>query len=206
MKERMVTSTVHELNYVVVVGEGNKQYFKCSLCAKIYPSALSVRKEVKTHLIQDHYSAIGVVFANEDDAEEGGGAYRTNGRWEGHGESDSEDMQEGKEETEGDGDRSGVGNGGSDTAASAPTAMSWPKTRKEDADRALARWFYSNLIPFNVIRNPYFKEMIEAISNAGRTFVAPSLSNLESPLTDEEKAAIDKRKKAINQKRKRRRM
>lgn len=176
------------------------------------------RDAVRDHLLEAHYSAIGVAFDHEDDYDYEA-AYScidpdecSDGRWEGVGDSDgngfseSEDVQEEEEENEGDENRSGAGNAETNSTASAPTAMSWPQRKKEDVDEAVARWFFAHLMPFNVSRNPYFKEMIEELAKAERHYVTPSPRRLTSLLTDGEKSAIDKKKKAINRKRKRNRM
>jgi hypothetical protein len=211
----MVTSTVHEYKYIDIV-EGSEHPYKCALCSKTYFEFRFETDVVRDHLLEAHYSAIGAAFDHDDDddCDYEGAVSRmdldacSDGRWEGpgdsddYGASDSEDVQEREEEKEGDGDRSGAGNAGIDAAASAPTAMSWPERKKEDVDEAVARWFYAHLIPFNVSRNPYFKEMIEALAKAERNYVTPSPSRLNSLLTDEQKNAILKRKKAMNKKRK----
>lgn len=46
------------------------------------------------------------------------------------------------------------------------------KGSKLDADRAVARAFYANGIPFNILDNKYFKEAVTAIAACG-----PGLSN-----------------------------
>lgn len=208
----MVTSPVHEWKYIDMV-EGSEHPFRCALCSKTYYEFRFERDIVREHLLEAHYSAIGVAFDHDEDDDynyEDADSRMdldlcSDGQWEGPGNSDdlgasdSEDVQEQDEKKEGDGDRSGAGN----AAASAATAMSWPELKKEDVDQAVARWFYAHLIPFNVVRNPFFKEMVEAINKAERHYVTPSPGRLESLLTDEEKAAIGKRKKAINKKRKR---
>lgn len=213
----MVTSTVHEWKYIDIE-EGSEHPYKCSLCSKTYFDFRFQRDVVRDHLVEAHYSAIGVAFYHDDNYDYEA-AYScmdldecSDGRWEGPGDdddnglSDSEDVQEGEEQKEGDEDRSGVGNAENNSTVSAPTAMSWPQRKKEDVDEAVARWFCAHLIPFNVSRNPYFKEMIEALTKAERHYVTPSPRRLKSLMTDEEKSAIDKKKKAINRKRKRNRM
>ena len=48
------------------------------------------------------------------------------------------------------------------------TIPSWTtKGTKEEADRAIARAFFANGIPFNVLDNEYFKDAVKAIAACG---------------------------------------
>jgi hypothetical protein len=44
---------------------------------------------------------------------------------------------------------------------------------KEANNRAVARLFYANAIPFNVADSRYFKEAIKAVAACGPTYVPP---------------------------------
>ena len=44
---------------------------------------------------------------------------------------------------------------------------------KEPADRAIARLFYANAIPFNVADSKYFKEAVKAVAACGPTHIPP---------------------------------
>jgi hypothetical protein len=52
---------------------------------------------------------------------------------------------------------------------------------KEAADRAIARLFYANAIPFNVADSRYFKEAIKAVAACGPTYVPPGNVLFVSP-------------------------
>ncbi|GAQ91180.1 hypothetical protein KFL_007390040 [Klebsormidium nitens] len=57
---------------------------------------------------------------------------------------------------------------------------------KSEVDRSVARFFYANGIPFNVARNPFFKEAVSAIAAAGNTYKPPGSKALRSNLLEKE--------------------
>src|SRR5437764_3809870 len=52
-----------------------------------------------------------------------------------------------------------------------------------DADKKLARFFYSTGIPFTVVKNPYWLEFIKTIQPA---YISPNRRNLANNLLDAE--------------------
>jgi hypothetical protein len=61
---------------------------------------------------------------------------------------------------------------------------------KEAADRAIARCFYANAIPFNVADTKHFKEAIKAIAACGPTYVPPGRKAIGTTLIDQEVTAM----------------
>ena len=60
------------------------------------------------------------------------------------------------------------------------------KEIREDACRAIARFFYNNAIAFNVAKSDEFKEMCELISQHGQGFVPPSYHQIRVKYLKEE--------------------
>ncbi|MCO5578077.1 hypothetical protein L7F22_031915 [Adiantum nelumboides] len=67
---------------------------------------------------------------------------------------------------------------------------SWHPQQKAQVDAAVARFFYSCGISFNVARSPFFKEMVSEIAQFGPTYQPPSFDVLREKLLDEEVASI----------------
>ncbi len=63
---------------------------------------------------------------------------------------------------------------------------------KSEVDAAVARCFYANGIPFNVARNPFFKDAVAAIAAAGPGYKPPSSETLRTTLLEREKESLSK--------------
>lgn len=62
---------------------------------------------------------------------------------------------------------------------------------KKDVDMKVMRGLCANGIPFNVLRNPQFHEMISAISNGPKGYKAPSYEKVRTTLLDECKRSLE---------------
>jgi hypothetical protein len=74
------------------------------------------------------------------------------------------------------------------TQATVPGLFASQLGGKEAADRALARLFYANAIPFNVSDSKYYKEAIKAVAACGPTYVPPGRKAIGTTLLDKELA------------------
>jgi hypothetical protein len=61
---------------------------------------------------------------------------------------------------------------------------------KSEVDRKVAQFFYANGIPFNVARNPFWKEAVEAIASAGKRYTPPASEQLRTNLLEKEVEAL----------------
>ncbi|KAH7297148.1 hypothetical protein KP509_26G055900 [Ceratopteris richardii] len=68
---------------------------------------------------------------------------------------------------------------------------SWKPILKEEVDRAVARYFYHDHIPFRAARSPYFKDMVKKIGQYGEAYVAPSSETLRTTLLEKEKRVVE---------------
>lgn len=62
---------------------------------------------------------------------------------------------------------------------------------QEAVDAAIARFFYANGIPFNVVRSPFYTEMVQAINNAPAGYKPPMYENIRTTLIDKEKIRLE---------------
>jgi len=65
-------------------------------------------------------------------------------------------------------------------------------TRKDVVDMKIMRGLCENGIPFNVLRNPQFVEMVTAINNGPKCYKPPSSEKARTILWDECKRCVDK--------------
>lgn len=66
-------------------------------------------------------------------------------------------------------------------------------TEKVDADRALARMFYANGLPFALAESKYFKEAIAAVARSGASYKPPGRAAISTTLLQAEVADIDQK-------------
>ena len=67
----------------------------------------------------------------------------------------------------------------------------WDPQRKEDVDRAVARFFYHDHIPFNAARSEYFKVMVKKIGEYGHLYTPPSSETLRTTLLQKERYDVE---------------
>eukprot|EP01018_Ginkgo_biloba_P025901 Gb_25499 [translate_table: standard] len=60
-----------------------------------------------------------------------------------------------------------------------------------EVDLVIARFFFANGIPFNVVQSPYYDEMVHAINGASRGYKPPGFEKLRTTLMDKEKAHVE---------------
>ena len=58
----------------------------------------------------------------------------------------------------------------------------WKLVDKQKVDDSLAEMFYACAIPFNVARNPYFKNAIKKVADFGKVYVPPGSEALRTTL------------------------
>eukprot|EP01018_Ginkgo_biloba_P016996 Gb_31773 [translate_table: standard] len=171
--------------------KGVEGAYKCSLCGEHYLENDLTRPIVLAHLIDVHDGDATLYFAeDEGDVEEDSDLMSFSGR---------NHCGERCPATESE-------SSGAEICSSAPTGLSWfddPRTKptEEDVDAAVGRFFFAHLIPFSFANNPYFKEMVTAIQSGGRNLRVPTVGELRGALSEEDKKAIDRKKKAIARKR-----
>ena len=61
---------------------------------------------------------------------------------------------------------------------------------KDDVDTKVFRFLYAFGIPFNVLRSPYWYEMIEALQTAPRGYMGPEYNKVRIVGLDKENAKI----------------
>lgn len=62
---------------------------------------------------------------------------------------------------------------------------------KEEADEAVARFFYGNGIPLNIAKSPFWADMVRAINEAPKGYEPPSSEKIKTTLLDKEKTKVD---------------
>ncbi|XVE65011.1 hypothetical protein DITRI_Ditri07aG0147600 [Diplodiscus trichospermus] len=64
------------------------------------------------------------------------------------------------------------------------------KQKQDDADKKIAVYFFHNSIPFSAAKSMYYQEMVDAISECGVGYKAPSYEKLRSTLLGKVKSDI----------------
>ena len=70
--------------------------------------------------------------------------------------------------------------------------MTWDPKRKEDVDRAVARFFYHDYIAFNAAISEYFKVMVKKIGEYGPLYTPPSSETLRTTLLEKERHDVER--------------
>ncbi|XP_031489921.1 uncharacterized protein LOC116257376 [Nymphaea colorata] len=66
-------------------------------------------------------------------------------------------------------------------------------TSREDLDRKIGRLFFSASLPFNLARNPYWKDLVTSLANSNlQGYVPPSSEKLRTTILKEERNYVDK--------------
>ena len=63
---------------------------------------------------------------------------------------------------------------------------------REIVDEAIAHCLYANGLPFNLVRSPYWKEMVAAILRVLGDYIIPGFQKVRTTLLQKEKISIDK--------------
>ena len=63
---------------------------------------------------------------------------------------------------------------------------------RELVDEEIARCLYANGLPFNLVRSPYWKEMVAVILRAPADYISPRYEKVCTTLLQKEKISIDK--------------
>ena len=77
-------------------------------------------------------------------------------------------------------------------AAIKPIQAAFNVMEREMVDLKIMRGLCANGIPFNVLRNPQFNEMVTAINRAPKDYKAPSFERARTTLLDECKRDLEK--------------
>ena len=62
---------------------------------------------------------------------------------------------------------------------------------REEADSRVARCIYACGIPFNVVRSPYWKDMIRAVNKAPQGYKGPNYEKVRTQLLKNEKDLVE---------------
>ena len=73
-----------------------------------------------------------------------------------------------------------------------PLDTTFKMETRELVDQAIARCLYANGLPFNLVRSPYWKEMVAAIDKAPTDYTSPRYKNVHTTLLQKEKAYVEK--------------
>jgi hypothetical protein len=73
-----------------------------------------------------------------------------------------------------------------------PLDQAFKMLERELADEAIACCFYANGLPFNLVRSPYWKEMLAASLKAPAHYISPWFEKVRTTLFQKEKISIDK--------------
>lgn len=72
-----------------------------------------------------------------------------------------------------------------------PIMESFKKVERDFVDSAIVRWLCACGVPFNILRSPFFHEMISAVNKAPEGYKAPSFEKARTSLLDEEKRKVE---------------
>ncbi|XP_077235770.1 uncharacterized protein LOC143877539 [Tasmannia lanceolata] len=65
------------------------------------------------------------------------------------------------------------------------------KQKHKDADKKIALFFFHNSIPFSASKSVYYQGMVDAVTECGVGYIAPSYERLRSPLLEKVKGDIN---------------
>jgi hypothetical protein len=74
--------------------------------------------------------------------------------------------------------------------AMGPLETSFQNEARDIADQAIARCVYANGLSFNVVRSPYWQEMVRVVNEAPRGFKGPGYEKIRTTLLDAEVANV----------------
>ena len=66
----------------------------------------------------------------------------------------------------------------------------WKKGDRESVCKDICRFLYANALPFNLVKSPYFKTMLESVASFGPGFKPPSYHEAMCILLKKEVEAI----------------
>jgi hypothetical protein len=78
-----------------------------------------------------------------------------------------------------------------------PLEKSFNLQSREDTDQSIARCLYANGISFNVVRSPYWQEMVRSINEAPKGYKSPGYEKVRTTLLIKEKDIIDRQLQVI---------
>lgn len=72
-----------------------------------------------------------------------------------------------------------------------PVVDDGQRKRRDDADKKIAVFFYHNCVPFSAAKSVHYQEMVDAVSECGVGYIAPSYDKLRSTLLEKVKGDIE---------------
>jgi hypothetical protein len=72
-----------------------------------------------------------------------------------------------------------------------PLESSFQNEARDIADQAIARCVYANGLSFNVVRSPYWRNMVRAVNEAPSGFIGPGYEKIRTTLLDDEVARVE---------------
>ena len=81
---------------------------------------------------------------------------------------------------------------GISTRKRGPLHTAFKMGARDRADEAIARCLYANGLSFNLVRSPYWKEMVAAIKESPADYTSPGYEKLRTTLLQQEKAHIER--------------
>ncbi|XP_059069104.1 uncharacterized protein LOC131859411 [Cryptomeria japonica] len=78
-----------------------------------------------------------------------------------------------------------------------PLDFAFKNELREIADSKIARCLYGNGLPFNLVRSPYFRDMVHTLCNTPSDYVCPGYEKVRTTLLAKEKASIELQLKVI---------
>ena len=73
-----------------------------------------------------------------------------------------------------------------------PLHTAFKMEARDRVDEAIARCLYANGLPFNLVRSPYWKEMVRAIKEAPDDYTSPRYEKMRTTLLQKEIVSIEK--------------
>lgn len=72
-----------------------------------------------------------------------------------------------------------------------PLDRAFKNEARELADESITRCIYGNGLPFNLVRSPYWREMVKAISKTTLDYVSPGYKKVQTTLLAKEKSSVE---------------
>jgi hypothetical protein len=78
-----------------------------------------------------------------------------------------------------------------------PLDIAFKNEMRDVCDESIARCLYANGLPFNLVRSPYWREMVSTLSKAPADYVCVGYEKVRTTLLSRERASVEKQLKVI---------
>lgn len=73
-----------------------------------------------------------------------------------------------------------------------PLDMTFKIEARGLSDQAIAGCLYASCLPFNLVRSPYWKDMVETINKAPTDYTSPRCEKVRTTLLQKEKTSLER--------------